>query len=47
MFTYSHNPGNQERIATHTTIPPAIHIAGILLLIAVTVLCGPLSAAFP
>jgi len=31
----------------HPTIPPAIHVAGILLLVAVTVLCGPLSAVFP
>jgi hypothetical protein len=33
-----------EKIPARHTIPPAIHLAGILLLIAVTAVCGPLSS---
>ncbi|WP_157677660.1 hypothetical protein [Methanoregula boonei] len=36
-----------ETIPARHTIPPAIHLAGILLLIAVTAVCGPLSAVLP
>jgi len=47
MLTQTIGTITNEKIPARHTIPPAIHLAGILLLIAVTAVCGPLSAVLP
>ena len=47
MLTHIIGTIMEEKIPARRTIPPAIHLAGILLLIAVTAVCSPLSAIIP
>lgn len=47
MLIYPPETGTHEQVASRNTIPPAIHLAGILLLIMVTAVCGPFSTIFP